>query len=729
MADGYTGKATSEAADDPGRERGQGLFQTRDRWFVLTASGAALLIVATIGLNFSPWWGWTIVPEPFLVSFDHWMYLAAASSVVILPLLLLLLDPPDNMAIGPRLALPVVTLAVLAGLAGFSAALNAFPHSDAALVAFMVLLATVFIARGWNAGLFARYAHTLRLERDAQLAKETAQGDRESKTLYRSLAARELEQGNAEAISSVIATAAVLLVGGFAYVAGGWDSNTRIGGQFGLAIAGGVIGLFAIVILVDWLAELPAIRGLGRIINGASHHLAPLARFYNAIDTLLVRIGAHAAGAGHANAVARYGVLAGTQLCLLIMAWFLPDPAGLIPAFISFTLAVSVSRLWAWVEEDRNLALITQFNPKAPRKIGFKEDYRDEALLGFVFVLFLMPIALKQVDAGKLFALDYFDKGSEVVTSDWFVYFSLELAKALPIVDWADIYLRPENFDTIKPIDPWGQHATFAARALLDLVLVAALFQAISITLRTRQQKALYAAGQINRLDELIEREELRKAVSRPPERWFSEGVDFRRYSEARLRELHSTTSDDLRKRFIEAIFSQKGAAVGYAMEVLEQLAKRRARVEELLKTFSTVRAEHESGEHPVQPMDFEGVFDELRAVQGLKALKQAMLDFAEQIGAVEERGSPTDLADLLEKVIFDQRRDQFAYTRIHAAKALTRIVPRLVEPDRVSTLLAKLKAARSEIFGASIVVPELLEAALVERLREIGPPGIGSRQ
>ena len=135
------------------------------------------------------------------------------------------------------------------------------------------------------------------------------------------------------------------------------------------------------------------------------------------------------------------------------------------------------------------------------------------------------------------------------------------------------------------------------------------------------------------------------------------------------------------------------------------------------------MRIEHGAGIHKLHAMDLEGVFDNLRSVEGLKTFNLSLLDFAEEVGAIDHSGPPADLADLLERVIFSARRDQFQYTRIHAAKILIKIVSRLVEPDRVSKLLANLKAARIEIFGATVFVALQLEQALVTRLQEIGPP------
>ena len=702
---------------------------------VFSASAAAFFLLITLGINFSPLLGLGLIEKPFITTLDAWMWFAVATCTLWFPLLLLLLDPPDNMATGPSLPLALVTLGILCILAVASITVRFFLQgelersagsnsvSPAVMAAFFAVLLTVLIARGWNAALFAKYAHAQYRAREEEAARASAGGDAGAADLLREVSTHNNEQGNAEAVSALIATVAVGLIGAFAVYAGGWTRETRIGSDIGLAIAGLIFGVFAVVILLDWLAEVPAVRSLGKTINGFSRYLRPLAIFYNAVDLVLVRLGAHVAGAGHNNPVARYGILAGTQLSLLVMAWFLPDPLGLVPALISLTLALSVSRLWAWVEEDRNLALITQFNPNTPRRVGFKEDYRDEALFGFLFVLFLVPIALKQADAGHLFQVDYFVDADPTSPVPWFVYFVFELAKALPIVDWADIYLEPGNFDTLIPTDPWGQHITFVARALVDLVLVAALLQAISVALRTRQQKALYASRQIDRLDELVEREELKRALARPERDWFNGAVDFRHYSPDRLRELHSNTSDTRRRRFIETIFEKGGRDVGYALAVLEKLAKRRANVGELEQTFTTVKVEHQAGANRLGAMDLEGVFDNLRSVEGLRAFKYSLLDFAEEIGFVDEQGAPTELAELLELVIFSPRRDQFQYTRLHAAAVLVKIIPRIAEPDRISKLLANLKAARQEIFGASRRVPDLLEVALVERLREIGPP------
>lgn len=741
MADGSFEQPSpvSETKSRSWHSRFGAFLRTRQGVFTIWAAVVAIGLASALAVNFSPLAGLDYISEPFLNSSDASLWFAATSCLFWLPMMLLLLDPQDNMATGPRWQLSVATLTMLAILAVASAifapeirqsfkiasgegqwdAIIASPP----LVAFFSFFAVVLITRVSNAALFARYAQQQYEARQEAVLAASVRGEDDKKALLREMADHRKEQGNAEAIGALLGTAIVMLIAGLAIVAGGLGSQTTIGRDVGLMIAAAIVSVFAVVFLLDWLSELPPVRALGRWVNGASHYFAWLAAFYNFVDFLLVRIGAQVAGAGHTNPAARYSAMATIHLSLAAMTWYLPDPLGLVPAFVGLTLALSVSRLWAWVEEDRNLAMITQFNPSAPRRVGFKEDYRDEAIFGFMFVLVLIPMALKQADAGGLFNLHYFESADHTDPTPWFVYFCFELAKALPIVDWADIYLEPGSIDTLDPTSPWGKHATFLARALVDLVLVAALLQAISITLRNRQQKALYAAHQISRLDEMLERVELRRAVARPKADWFKKGLDFRHYDPERLRELHSDTTNLRTKRYIELIFHQSGDSVGYAIAVLESLAKRRASLGELQKTFKTVKREHQSSTKRVEVWDFEGVFDHLRSVEGLRDFKFDLIDFVYEIGATEKAGAPNELEDLLRMLVFSPRRDQFKYTRVQAAKVLTRIVHRLDDPVRVSELLAELKAASADIFGAAEFVPAQLERALVTRLEEIGPP------
>jgi hypothetical protein len=714
-------------------------LRTRNGLLIIFAILAGVALALALALNFSRAWGLDLIEAPFLTSIDAWSWFATATCLLWLPLLLLLLDPQDNMATGPGLTLPLTTLSLLAILAAASVVLAAakqgsipalkflegVANSPSVLLAFFGLFSIGFVGRMWNAGLFVSYQQRDQRQRILSQAEEDMRSPEEALRSQAELDRYNKEHGDAEALGALLATLVVgAIIAGAIYI-GDLNDGDKLDRGIGVGITFTVIGVFAAIVFQDWISGLPWLKAPVRALNGSIRRFAFLSTIYNFIDDGLVRIGAHAAGVGHLRWETRYAILGGTLLCLVVMAWFLPEPWGLIPAAVGFVLALSVSRLWSWVEEDRNIASITRFDPSAPIRVGFREDFRDEALLGFIFVFLLIPIAMKQADLGLFSGGLYTADAGNPTKLDpltWLSFFGLELAKALPIVDWADIYLDHGLAGSLRAETVEARHFTFAARALVDLVLVAALLQAVSVSARNRQQKTLYAAGKIARFDEILEQKELARSVRIGPTDWYNHPVDFRHYDEDRLKELYSGSDDEARKGFIKTIFDQAGKHVDPAIRVLEELAKNQAPIDELMQTLESVKAEHASSEHKAGAFDFLDVLGGLRAKDGIKAFKFAVIDFAKKVG------SPTSFAQLAEQVIYDARRDQMTYTRQHMARALTQVVPDLNDPLHVAELLAKQMAARREILGEGKAAEKIardLETALKTRLREIGPPSI----
>ncbi|MCA9260816.1 MAG: hypothetical protein KDA61_16495, partial [Planctomycetales bacterium] len=461
-------------------------------------------------------------------------------------------------------------------------------------IAFFAFLGLAFAPRVWNAAIFGAYksanqraaakAATLEERADEEAHRVRSVNVDQALTAYKS----------AEAVGAFIVTVLVALIVITAYWVGSFPKDPSLGVSLGVGIFVLVISLFVVVLCIDWLSETKAARWAGQKLSSLAKPGHYLAAFYDWIDSGLVYIGAHVAGADHFRATSRYSVLSVTLLALVLMGWFLPPPYGVAPVLLGFVLAFSISRLWSWVEEDRNLASITQFSPKAPRRVGFREDFRDETLLGFIFVLLLIPVGIMQVHQSELFGGPLFNNvdPSKPIPADnyvvWLGYFGFELAKALPIVDWADIYHLGPGSDSITPIRPLGMHAVFAARALVDLLLIAALLQAIGIASRNRQQKFLYARGQINRLDELVEKREIAKAIRHTAVTPASGGkttfelgrladsefVNFRVYNEGRLRELFIKSDPaDIIRDFIAQIFAERGVKPAPAMVIVQDIA------------------------------------------------------------------------------------------------------------------------------------------------------------
>ncbi len=721
MADGFTGGPP----DGPGSTELRGAAAAI-HWLTHSREGRLTILIALAIVALGIVTAWHAFGTPILNSPDAKAWFVAGTGALWFPLLLLLLDAPDNMAKGPRLTLPMVTLGLLASLAAFTTADTALGLQiltgdngvkAAPLVAFFAFLALALLPRVASAVQFTMYKDRDAADRARDAAIKRAKANPQDAARADQLDAQVREQNDAESLGAVIATLAVIGIGLLAFFAGGWTQGSSLRSAVGVGISIGVVGLFAVVVFLDWIAEFAPIRMASRAMRGFSKRMSWLASFYNTLDAALVRIGAHVAGTEHHKARSRYTILAGTLGCLGVMAFFLPAPYGLIPAIIGFILAISVSRLWSWVEDDRNLALITRFNPDAPKKVGFREDFKDETLLGFIFVLVLIPVAMMQADKSKLFGVELFAGAGKDQFTAWLGYFGFELAKALPVVDWADIYNLKAGDDLLKPNGAVGMHAVFAARATVDLVLIAALLQAIGIATRNRQQKSLYAAEQIDRLDELVEREELRRAMNQPTSDWFKGPIDFRKYNQDRLKELyHGNPDNDQLREFIRTIFTKGGWNLDPAIVALERIASTHQHEDQLYLTFEAVKREFSAG-RAVPVGDFMDIMESLKNKAGLEKLKANILAFATRAGSASE------VLDMTMPIMIGGSKDRFLYAREAAANALTTVSPNLPDPQTIADAIADVEEHRVEIFGNNRQhVGDKLLDALRKRLSELQP-------
>lgn len=735
MPDGFGGVPEKEGARDvkPAgavKRVNDFLFGSRNRALIVWAIVAALgLAAAGAYVQFKP------LP-PTLSRPDAYAYLTAASCLVWLPLLALLLDPSANLASGPRIRLPVVSVVILATLAAIAVADHydvpgVYLESTASRIAFFSFLATVFVVRVWNAANFARHKERNR-RLAAQVAQTQARADAIAGRPETSVAQQIAQHRDAESLGALLATLFVVVIVVGAYLVGGVAGTPKLSASLGVGIFVTVVCVFAVVVFLDPIADLPVVRGCATAFTHTARGVSFLAAFYNWVDSGLVFIGAHVAGADHREWQSRYAVLGGALVCLAVMAWFLQPPWGLAPMGLGLVVALSVSRLWSWVEEDRNIASITKFNPLAPQRVGFREDFRDETILGFLFVLILIPIGMMQAHQSRVFG-DYLFRSADksvlpVIDPNnwqmWLGYFGFELAKALPIVDWADIYGLGPGSDSIEPTHPIGQHAVFMARATVDLILIAALLQAIGIASRNRQQKALYAADQINRLDELVEKVELKKAVaaadcgegaydlSEPASRGL---IDFRRYDDDRLRQLYAISNEQSKRRaFISKIFEQSGRRPDPLIVVVQNIAASGRNELDLIQTFARAKLDHERGVHTIDMSDLRTILFELRGTSGMKEFKQELIRTAITLNA------PNELLEMLRDVAVGPQRDQFQYARLAAATAMIERAHEFNSADEIIETLALLEKNREPAFGAQRQIGVGAEEALKVRLKTL---------
>lgn len=256
-----------------------------------------------------------------------------------------------------------------------------------------------------------------------------------------------------------------------------------------------------------------AAAGLGAAISPA--------KWASWIDSILVRLVAPLTGATQ-SPDGRHGLgwhhlyVIGVMTPLTALGYALPEPWGLVPIFMAFLFALAVGRRWAWVEGDREAAARLRTTKGRDIHVGFGNDLRDEAMLAYAFLFVLVPLTLYQLNemTGAFQLKDGLERSQTFV--DWIQFFGLELFKAVPLVDWAEIYgFKPEpNIVEVNPDTATiGKHLIFGARVLVDFVVMAALFQAISIVQRNRTQSKLYDSGQLDVLDPISEEDFFERGI------------------------------------------------------------------------------------------------------------------------------------------------------------------------------------------------------------------------
>lgn len=276
----------------------------------------------------------------------------------------------------------------------------------------------------------------------------------------------------------------------------------------------GVIALFVAFIFLPHLVRYldqagDKETGADKIAAQGVNPITLPAQAASYLDSVLVRLIAPLTGATQKGRGVPHSFVLLSIIPLTGLGFVLAPPFGLVPIALGMLMVIALGRRWAWIEEDRETAsrLLKTESPEI--QVGFENDLKDEALLGYASLFLLVPLALHQTYGWQTTAFEITDasRASNLFFA-WLSFFGAELAKAVPFVDWWEIY----QVDLSPPIEaaagnPLGKHLTFAARAMVDLVIMAALFQAIAIWQRSRAQKKLYQIGHVNHFEPFAEKE------------------------------------------------------------------------------------------------------------------------------------------------------------------------------------------------------------------------------
>lgn len=314
-----------------------------------------------------------------------------------------------------------------------------------------------------------------------------------------------------------------------------------------------------------------------RLLRGLSAPLDPIGRVMSLIDSWLVYSVAPVAGCTLKSVGLRYGVLTGHLAASTVFTWYCGPPFGLIGTAWGVLASVAIARRWAWTETERAKLLVQpDLNPSQLR-VDTEHDLRNLALWGLILLVVVLPVGMRQFYLTVRFSNDFQTGGFENDPTAWLGFFGVELLKALPFVDWAEVY-GAEGMTRIAANSPVALHAVFAARVLIDLVFIGALVQAISISVSLSRHKRQFLLNQgVHILDPRIEKIEIAKLARRRKGQWeFSpEIAQFTHYDSHRLSRLRLSASKGTRLHAaLVRLFELKGLQFAPPGEQLLDVAK-----------------------------------------------------------------------------------------------------------------------------------------------------------
>lgn len=239
----------------------------------------------------------------------------------------------------------------------------------------------------------------------------------------------------------------------------------------------------------------------------------------SAIDMVLARPVAMLVGVTQASAARRYLWGGSAILGALAAGLLAPSPFGLFAAMFGIVAIVAILRRWIWFESDRDAFLVERSAREEEQRVGFAQDLRDEALTAMVFLFVLIPLLLRQFqlwtcptgtgpDCAFVLEGDGLPVDQLGQFLAWLGYFGAELAKAVPFVDWSEVF-KVANDSPIKPQTTFGAQVVFVMRAALDLMLLAAVVQAVGIAGRLREQNTAFRSNHLPILEPFDEAREL----------------------------------------------------------------------------------------------------------------------------------------------------------------------------------------------------------------------------
>lgn len=428
--------------------------------------------------------------------------------------------------------------------------------------------------------------------------------------------------------------------------------------------------------------------------------LDPLGRGLSLIDRWLVFVVAPMTGTTLKDVRLRYFFLFGEISASVAFAWFGPAPFGLLGTGLSLVLVISVNRRWSWIETERSRRIDSRSSAAGIREISIAQDLRDEAIFAILALMIILPVGMRQFDlaipAVSLFSVD---AGAMNRIDAWTGFFGVEMLKALPFLDWADIYGARGN-TRISILASGSMHLLLVARAIVDLVFLSAIIQAISISVSLSRNRSRFLLGDpsVDRLDDRIERHELLRLIHGQDDEYsYHDDIQkFLRYNSKRLSLLRSKYREDPKMvTLISEIFVRSGKQIDPPIDQLVEVsAKKNVDKRELTAVITEVKA-HED-------FDLDKLMiarRQLNWTSGIDAERQALVQLIVTKCALGE-ARESELANIL----LGSDSDSLATVRVLVLRSLAKnasLFPRNVEALHIAGQEDKANAVRKAVRSA----------------------------
>ncbi len=432
------------------------------------------------------------------------------------------------------------------------------------------------------------------------------------------------------------------------------------------------------------------------------------------VDWFFVRVIGWLAGTTITNIWLRYAVLIFWLSAAFALAF--PDwPLGPIGVVLGCMVIFAVVRRWLWVEEDRVQFIVRRGKQlKDVQRIGFGQDLRDEALSVMVALFIFIPLGLRQAHL----QLDWFEFNDPGVPSllHWIGFFGAELAKAVPLVDWSEVF-GVINGSPLEPKEgvPEGAVAVFILRATLDVLLIASVLQAFQIASQLSEQSRAFRSGALDILDPFEERRIFDRYGKQSPFYVFAPSTDA-----PHVQDLNPKPGDRNKTRYSHERLVAISAASDAAQDAI-------IRDRDGLRFALTALAARDIGDIIAQ-LDADPNADAVKQAC-LAALVAERLDHAgaaEALAQWAERTTPPDRGNIgLRAIALPAARALLAAAQQGngAADSINQWIKRLppkADPEAVTTLAYAAKLASSarpatDIMGAFIEALQPLARAAIE--------------